>query len=80
MIKRYLEHVSEARICPDAHYTQGRFTPQNLRDALGPSDVDELDRAPMTLEQKGKTAKALQTFRHKDKTIGLAASRSRPLQ
>jgi len=42
MIKRYLEDVSEAWIGPDTHYTQGRFAPQNLRNALGHSDVDEL--------------------------------------
>jgi len=52
----------------------------NPRDALGQRDRDELDHAPMTPEQKAKTAKALRTFCYKDKAPGLAACMSQQLQ
>ena len=81
MIKTYLEDVF---IGPDSScsspYAREIIAPVNLRDALGHRDGDELGHAPMTPGQKARTAKAIQTFRHKDETTGLAACRSRLLQ
>ncbi|MCX6675967.1 MAG: hypothetical protein NTW84_06090 [Methanothrix sp.] len=77
MIKRYLEDVFRGpdRSCCSP-YEREIIAPVNLRDALAHRDGDELDHAPMTPEQKAKTARALRTFCHKDKATGLAACRS----
>jgi len=63
MIKRYLEDVFRGpdRSCCSL-YAREIIALVNLRDALGHKDGDKLDHAPMTPEQKGKTAKALRPF------------------
>jgi hypothetical protein len=81
MIKRYLEDVFRGpdRSCCSP-YAREIIAPVNLRDALGYRDGDELDHAPMTLEQEAKSAKALRTFRYKDKAPGSRGLRVRQLQ